>query len=106
MIRMAHTVPYDRRYTVLMTTTTHRTPPAPIRAHLHRSYTTAHHADARIVQAFDAKLGWYDVTSAPFPSPAAIRTLRQRGATHIGVAYNRPRGGRPVADFSIAECLR
>lgn len=91
-----------------MTTITHRTPPAPIRAHLHRSHTTCHHADARIAEAFYPGLGWVKCPSQPFPSPGAIRQLQRQGATHLGVAYNRPascRGGRPVADFSVKECL-
>jgi hypothetical protein len=93
-----------------MTTLTYRTPPAPIRAHLARKHTTCHHADARIEQAFFPG-GWATVTGQPFPSPSAIRQLRDRGATCIAVGYNLPpyvRNGEPVrprADFTIRECL-
>jgi len=97
-----------------MTTLTHRTPPAPVRAYLNRQGTTAHHADARITQAFDSKAGWYTVTSQPFPSPSAIAQLRDRGATAFAIRYNAPRlAGAPrwrrrvqgLADFTVSECL-
>jgi hypothetical protein len=98
----------QKRYPVTMTTTTHRTPPAPIRAHLHRAAgTTAHHADARIAEVFTLGLGWSEYHAQPFPSPSAIKVLRQRGITSFAIAYNRPhKGGRVFADFTVAECLR
>jgi len=95
-----------------MTTLTHRTPPAPIRAHLARKHTTCHHADARIEQVYYPGLGWSDHMGQPFPSPSAIRVLARRGITSFAVGYNLPpftrRPATPVrarADFTVQECL-
>jgi len=94
-----------------MTTLTHRTPPAPIRAHLARKHTTCHHADARIEQVFYPGLGWSEHLGQPFPTLSAIRVLRNRGITSFAVGYNQPRYVRnaaPVrvrADFTVSECL-
>ena len=94
-----------------MTTLTHRTPPAPIRAYLNRKGTTAHHADARITQVFYPGLGWSSHLGQPFPSPSAIRVLRDRGITAFAISFNEPRHGLPrwrkrtrlLADFTVNE---
>jgi hypothetical protein len=93
----------------MSTTLTHRTPPAPIRAHLSRQHTTATHAHAVIEEAFFPELGWCATSHLPFPTVGSIRTLQARGATSIAVGYCKPTGHgggtRVRADFTVRECL-
>jgi hypothetical protein len=90
-----------------MTSTT----PTPIRKYLSRRNTDVRKAHARVVEAFDPKLGWHTV-DLPV-TLGTFATLCRRGQTSIAVRYTppawtvpTPQVGKPcVADFTIAECL-